>query len=197
MNQFEVKAGVTIAVFAALMSISDLFAGKFGNDQIIKTNEKAAAYNWYQSKSIKQTLVEGQQDLLQSLLDEKAIISTSQIAVQSHIENLDKKIKKYEKEKQEILLGSAKVGEENWVQEKDGVKGQIIGAQEIEAELIKLEQVGDHFDLASLFYQLSLVFGAISIVLKKESLQEKFFYFMILLGLIGTAESLLAFKVVM
>jgi hypothetical protein len=53
---FEIKCGVVIALFAALMSISDLFAGKYGDDEILLTNEKASAYLWYQSKSIKETL---------------------------------------------------------------------------------------------------------------------------------------------
>lgn len=195
MLSFEVKCGVTIAILAASMSVSDLFAGKYGDDEIIGTNEKSAAYMWYQSKSIKQSLSEGQHDLLQSLLKNGAIELKAQAGIENQLQEISKKISKYEKEKNEILQGSEAVGKENWAQEKEGAMGQIVGALEIQNNLIKLGKAGDRFDFASLFYQLSLVLGAISLVLKSEKAQKFFYSAMLTIGGIAISWSVAAFLV--
>lgn len=196
MSNFEIKTGVFIAIFAALMAVNDLFAGKYGDDEIMGTNEKAAAYQWYQSKSIKETLAEGEVSLLTSLLESKSITPTSVEGVKLHISKLQSKVQKYEKEKNEILLGSAKVGKENWIQDIDGELGKIVGAKEIEANLAKLGKAGDKFDLASLFFQICLVIGAIAIIIKQENVQKFFFYFMIILGCSGALFSFSALMMI-
>lgn len=182
-----------IAIFAAIMAVSDLVAGKYGDDEIIGTNEKAAAYMWYQSKSIKETLVEGEKSLLESLKQAGAIQPNAEVAVNGHIANLQKRILRYKKEKNEILKGSEVVGPENWVQDLDGKLGQIVGAQQMEQQLAVLATAGDRFDMSSLFFQLCLVLGAMSLVLKKENLQQVFFAGMCVLGSIGTGISLWAY----
>lgn len=192
-SSFEVRCGVVIAIFAAIMAVSDLVAGKYGDDEIIGTNEKAAAYMWYQSKSIKETLVEGEKSLLESLKQAGAIQPKAEVAVNGHIANLQKRILRYKKEKNEILKGSEVVGPENWVQDLDGKLGQIVGAQQMEQQLAVLATAGDRFDMSSLFFQLCLVLGAMSLVLKKESLQQVFFTGMCVLGFIGTGISLWAY----
>ncbi|WII73343.1 DUF4337 domain-containing protein [Bdellovibrio sp. 22V] len=192
-NNFEMRCGVVIAIFAAIMAVSDLVAGKYGDDEIIGTNEKAAAYMWYQSKSIKETLVEGEKSLLVSLKEAGAIEAKAAPGVDRHITNLERKILRYKKEKNEILKGSQSVGPENWVQDLNGELGKIIGAQEMEAHLASLGKAGDRFDMASLFFQVCLVLGALSLVLKKEKLQMVFFSGMCLLGVLGAGISLWAF----
>lgn len=195
-SSFEVRCGVVIAIFAAIMAASDLFAGKFGDDEIIGANEKAAAFNWYQSKSIKETLVEGEKSLLESLLKAGAVASHSSKGVEEHIVTLEKKIQRYKKEKNEILKGSQTVGKENWVQEVNGELGKIVGAQEIEAKLVQLSEAGDRFDMASLLFQVCLVLGALSLILKRARLQWAFFGGMFLLGVLGTGLSIWAYLTV-
>lgn len=192
-KNFEVRCGVVIAIFAAIMAVSDLVAGKFGDDEIIGANDKAAAYMWYQSKSIKETLVEGEKSLLQSLKQAGAINSASIKGVDGHISQLDRKILRYKKEKNEILKGSKTVGPENWAQDLNGELGKIIGAQEIETHLASLSTAGDRFDMASLMFQVCLVLGALSLILKKPSLQTMFFSGMCVLGFIGTGIAAWAF----
>ncbi|KYG70155.1 hypothetical protein AZI85_15850 [Bdellovibrio bacteriovorus] len=192
-SNFEMRCGVVIAVFAAVMAVSDLVAGKYGDDEIIGTNEKAAAYMWYQSKSIKETLVEGEKSLLVSLKEAGAIQARASEGIDNHIADLNKKILRYKKEKNEILKGSESVGKENWIQDVNGELGKIIGAQEMEVHLAALGKAGDRFDMASLFFQICLVLGALSLVLKKEKLQRLFFAGMCSLGLLGTSISLWAF----
>lgn len=196
MSSFETRTGVVIAIFAAFMAVSDLFAGKYGDDEIIGTNDKANAYQWYQSKSIKESLVEGEIALLNTLSETGAITAKASDSVKTHIEKLDKKVEKYQKEKKEILLGSNAVGKENWVQDLDGEFGKIVGAKEIEAKLESLGKAGDKFDMASLFYQISLVVGAIALILKTEKVQAFFFWGMVTLGTFGAVFSIWAFRIV-
>ena len=189
-SSFEARCGVIMAVFAAIMAVNDLVAGKYGDDEIIGTNEKAAAYMWYQSKSIKETLVDGERSLLESLHDAGAIKPGAEKAVQNHIADLRLKIQRYKKEKNEILKGSESVGKENWVQDLNGELGKVVGAQEIETHLASLAKAGDRFDLSSLFFQLCLVLGALSLILKKQNLQQYFFFGMCGLGTLGFVVSL-------
>jgi len=194
-NKFEMKCGVLIAIFAAIMAVSDMFAGKYGEDEIKFINEKSSAYMWYQSKSIRETVTEGQKDLINTLVQGELIKTDSLDKLKGHNDELTKNIERYKKEKKEILLGSAKVGKENWIQDIDGKLGQVIGALEYQEKIEILGRAGDQFDLSNLFFQMCLVMGAISLVIKKEKLQTIFFYVMVSMGLLGTAFGALALKI--
>ncbi len=192
-NRFEIRCGVVIAIFAALMAMNDLVAGKYGDDEIIGANEKAAAYLWYQAKSIKETLVEGEKSLLMSLKEAGVIQAVAVKGIDSHLVDLQKKTIRYKREKDEILKGSKTVGSANWAQEVNGEFGKVIGATEIEARMEVLSKAGDRFDIASLFFQICLVLGAMSLMLKKLSLRNAFFMGMSLLGSLGAGISLWSF----
>jgi hypothetical protein len=150
-NRLETYCGLLLAVFAAILAIADLGGGKYGDDEIIETNEKSSAYMWYQSKSIKESLAEGQSELLKSLLQSGVIVEEKRGAIEGVVAGLEKEVERYSKEKREILLGSKAVGKENWIQELDGELGQIVGVKEWEEHLQILNQAGDYFDLATLF----------------------------------------------
>ncbi|HKV12361.1 MAG TPA: DUF4337 domain-containing protein, partial [Thermoanaerobaculia bacterium] len=182
-----------IALFAAVLAVTDLGAGKFGDDELIAHNEKNNAYLWYQSKGIKETLVEGQRDTLQSLVDAGSIKPEQLPAVQGLIGKLDGKVERYGKEKKEILLGSAAVGPEGWAQDMNGEMGKVRGAKEWESEALALGGAGDVFDYSTLFLQICLVLGAISLVVQGGGTRKSFFLAMIGLGVIGTVFSALAF----
>jgi hypothetical protein len=192
-KNFEIWCGVIIALLAAVLAVTDLGAGKFGDDELIAHNEKSSAYIWYQSKGIKETLAEGQRDTLQALVAAGSIRPEQLPAVQGLIGKLDARVTRYGKEKAEILEGSAKVGPANWAQEVNGEKGKVIGALEWEAQAQGLGAAGDTFDLADLFLQLCLVLGAISLVVQRAGVRRSFFLGMIVLGLVGAVFSALAF----
>lgn len=194
-NRFEMKCGIVIAIFAAIMAVSDMFAGKYGEDEIKYINEKSSSYMWYQAKSIRETVVEGQRDLINTLVDGQLVKGEMVEKLKSHNQNLSLDIQKYKKEKKEILLGSKKVGEENWAQDIDGKLGQIVGALEYQEKIEILGKAGDQFDFSNLFFQMCLVMGAISLVLKKPKLQIVFFYVMISLGTIASLFSILAYNI--
>jgi energy-converting hydrogenase Eha subunit C len=193
-KHFEALCGILIAIFAAVLAVTDLGAGKYGDDELIAHNEKNNAYLWYQSKGIKETLVEGQRDTLKALVDAGSIRPEQLPAVQGLVQSLEGRVDRYGKEKKEILLGSSTVGEANWVQDVDGKMGQVVGAKHWESQAIALGGVGDVFDNATLFLQMCLVLGAISLVLQKDGTKKSFFYGMIALGLIGTVFSCMAFS---
>lgn len=193
-KSFEILCGVVIAAFAAVLAVADLGAGKFGDDELIAHNEKNNAYLWFQSKGIKETLVEGQRDTLKALVTAGSIRPEQLSTVEGLIASLDKKLVRYGKEKKEILTGSAAVGQANWSQDVDGKMGQVIGAKEWEAKAAALDGAGNQFDYATLFLQLCLVFGAISLVVQSAGVRRTFFFGMILLGLVGMVFTGIAFS---
>jgi len=192
-NRLELITGLLIAVFAAILAIVDLGAGKYGKEQILANNQKTEAYQWYQSKSIKQTLTESHRDLINTLIAGGIIDENKKSSVEKYETSLDKSIKKYDKEKNEILKGSDVVGKDNWIQDKDGKMGVIIGADEWEAKALKLGEACDTFELAILFLQICLVMGAISLVIKQDNLKRTFLFVMSALGIIGLIYGTYAF----
>jgi hypothetical protein len=187
-KNLELFIGVVIAVFAAVLAINDLGGGRYGDDEMIAHNNQTKMYNWYQAKSIKETLYEGQLDLLTTLEKTNSIKEEHQNVVDSFKTQKANQIKRYDLEKEEILNGSANVDKDKWTlkDEKTGEKGTTIGAKQWEEEADKLGTAGDMFDLSSLFLQICIVFGAISLVLQEASTRKIFFYLMIGMGLAGT-----------
>ncbi len=193
-NRFELMSGLTLAVFAAVLALNDLAAGKFGEDELKGVNEKSTALAWYQSKSIKRNLLEGQKDMVSTLVEGGAVKPEAAEAMKKMTEKLDKDILRYKKEMKEIMLGSTAVGEKEWAQDMDGKMGQVKGAKEWEAEVAKLSDAGDRFDLGTLFLQLSLVLGAVSLVLSEVKLKRAFYVCMVTMGTIGLICSVTAFR---
>ena len=140
---------------------------------------------WYQSKSIKQSLSEGDKSTVTTLLESGAIAAKARPAMEQRLADIDVEIKRYKLEKNEILLGSEKVGKENWAQEVDGEQGKVIGAKQYEELANQLGSLGDIFDFATLFLQMCLVMGAIGIVLENPSVKLSFFVGMLALGAVG------------
>jgi hypothetical protein len=186
-----------MAILAASLAINDLMGGRYGDDEIMLTNEKSNQFMWYQSKSIKEYVVKGQLDTLDTLLKSGTINAASIPAFIDQKKDLQENIKRYQKEKQEIMLGSNAVGKENWVQDIDGKLGQVVGAKEIEGKLSKLSFAGDKFDMASLFFQLALVIGALGILIKKKKIKEYALLSLFVLGGSGLIFSIKGLLVVL
>lgn len=194
-ERFETTAGVTIAILAAILALSDLGGSKFGDDEILAHNDKNGAYLWYQSKGIKETQIEGQRATLDTLLAAGAIGADHEAAARQMMNVLDEKLIRYKLEKTEILLGSAHVDPDNWRQEVDGQMGKVVGAKEHEARAQRLGLAGDYFDYATLFLQLCLVLGAIAIVMKRARLKRGFYWAMVGLGSCGAVCATIAYGV--
>jgi drug/metabolite transporter (DMT)-like permease len=77
------------------------------------------------------------------------------------------------------------------VQDIDGKMGQIIGVKEWEKKSEKLEKANNKFDVGMLFFQISLVLGAICIIIyDNPKLQKLFIGLMVGCGSTGVAFSI-------
>jgi hypothetical protein len=176
-QNLEVISGMLIAIFATCLAIIDLYAGKFGDDEIIASNEKSATYEWFQAKGVKEIVAESQVHMLKSLVSSGAIVPKDTVAM---------KAKRYGTDKEEILKGSKNVDSTNWTQyDNDGKLGNIKGAFEWEKEVKVLSAAGDTFDTALFFMQIALVFGAVSLMLKSYNMKIIFLCFMVVLSIVG------------
>ena len=192
-QRFELVCGLCLAVLAVVLAMTSLGAGRCGDDQVLAANETASAYSWYESKSVTQTVLQGQYDMLKALMASGSINTAQAPAIDRVLGGLYKDISRYKKEKSEILLGSKRVGRENWARDVGGKYGQVTGAKEWEARAGNLDRAGNVFDLAALLLQLCLVLGAISLVFEARHLRWSFFSAMLALGAAGTVISAFAF----
>jgi hypothetical protein len=181
----EVAMPLTIAIFAAVLAINDLFAGKYGSDEIKVSNMRNNSYQWYQSKGIKSTIVEGQVDLLQVLLGSGSIAADKREDMQKLVGQLQAKVRKYEKEKTEILVGSRQIPQDQWIQPTDGKLGLIVGAKEYDGFLESLDSAGNFFDIASMLFQLCLVTGSVGIIISRPAMKWAFFQVTVFTGAVG------------
>lgn len=189
-HNLEVALPLTIAIFAAVLAVNDLFAGKFGSDEIKVGNMRNNSYQWYQSKGIKSTIVEGQVDMLQVLLNSGSIAADKRVEMQKLVGQLQAKVQKYEKEKTEIMLGSKQLPAQEWIQPTDGKLGLIVGAKEYDSFLEILGSAGNFFDIASMLFQLCLVTGSVGIIITRPSMKWAFFQVTVSAGAIGIFLSL-------
>lgn len=181
----EIAMPLTIAIFAAILAINDLFAGKYGSDEIKVSNMRNNSYQWYQSKGIKSTIVEGQVDLLQVLLGSGSIAADKREDMQKLVEQLQAKVRKYEKEKTEILMGSRQLPADQWIQPTDGKLGLIVGAKEYDSYLDMLGSAANFFDIASMLFQLCLVTGSVGIIISRPAMKWAFFQVTVFTGAVG------------
>lgn len=184
-SRFEMIAGIIIAVFTAFLAISGLIGGSYGDSILLDNTEKASAYDWYYSKSIKQILTEEQKEIMTGLLEANAISADKKAEFEAQIGKLDTKIEKYNKEKNEILQGSDNIDSSQWVQDVDGELGKVVGAKDWEAEIKILEKAGSKTDMSDLFLEICLVMGAISLVMQSPRYKKYFLILTVCLGVLG------------
>ncbi len=186
----EALAGVLIAFFAALMAISDLANGNIEEEMRNAQSKNNSYFSWYQSKSVKQSLQESHLATLEIFMKAGMVKPEKEAFIKEDIEKTKGDIKRYKAEKKEILEGSANIPTSEWVQDLDGKMGVIVGVKEWEKTAEKLDAATNKFDIGMLFFQISLVLGAVCIVIyDNPPLQRKFTYAMIVTGIIGIIAS--------
>lgn len=184
-QRFETICGALLAIFAAVLAFSDLGGGNANEDRGLADNAQASQYSWYQSKSIKESLAENQLSMLSSLNEAGSFTTEVQPQISQQLATLEEDVERYSKEKKEILLGSAKVGQENWAQDIAGEMGKVIGAEEYKAKVEALNAVDALYDSAGLYLQLCLVIGALSLLFKVPPIRYAFLGLCLVLGCIG------------
>ncbi len=187
----EAVGGVLIAFFAALMAIAQMVNGELEEEMMIAHNKVVNYSSWYQSKSIKQSLKESELDYLQALLHTDIVLENKQEHLLIKIEDTKSKVEKYRAEKKEILIGSANIPKEKWIQDLDGEIGAIVGIKEWEQLAVDYDLATKKFDLGMLFFQISIVLGAVCIIIyDNPKLQKTFITLMILFGIVGSILSI-------
>lgn len=192
----EAIGGVLIAFFAALMAISQLVNGEFEEEMMIAHNKQVSYSSWYQSKSIKESLKEGELDYLEALLMTGMVAEEKNGIIKQKITETKELIKKYNAEKTEILLGSSTIDKAAWVQDLDGEMGKIVGIKEWESLAEKYDVATKKFDYGMLFFQISIVLGAVCIIIyDNPKLQKTFIALMVIFGFIGALFSLYGYGI--
>ena len=162
-DPFEKRAAVTIAILAVALAVIGNKGDNAKTDAIIKTNEAANQYAWYQAKSIKSSIANSERELL-------ALLSPSQSGaakIAETAEALEKKAKDYEKEQE----GIKEKGDEA---KKDAELGS---------------KINDRCDHGSLALQIAIVIASVSILARSHT----FWIASIILGLIGIGIGVTAF----
>jgi hypothetical protein len=187
----EAIGGVLIALFAALMAISQMVNGELEEEMMIAHNNVVSYSSWYQSKSIKESLKESELDYLGALVQSGIVPKDNTPVIRQKMADVEEMIVKYEAEKTEILLGSTIVGKENWVQDIEGEMGIITGVKEWEQLTQTYDMATKKFDYALLFFQICIVLGAVCIIIYDNPiLQKSLIVMMIIFGITGTILSI-------
>jgi hypothetical protein len=105
-DHFDTVCGILLALFAAVLAVSGLGGGNTAKGQMVAQTEKGSAYQWYNSKSIKQNLSKGQLDSLESMLKSGVVAKTQEKTVKEDIERFRKNVDRYDAAGMEILEGS-------------------------------------------------------------------------------------------
>ena len=194
LERTETIGGILIAVFAALLAIAELVNNNLEEEMMISHSQFVNYSNWYQSKSIKQSLKESELDYLNALT-ETGIIPEDKIKnFKTKIAQTKSMVLKYEAEKTEILVGSSNVPREHWSQDLDGEMGKIIGINEWEKLTQEYDSATQKFDLGKLFFQICIVLGAVCIIIHdNKKLQKNFIALMLVFGAIGIMISVYGF----
>jgi hypothetical protein len=194
-DNFEFLTGLVLAIFAAILSINGLGGGKFGGDETIANIDKTEAYNWLQAKSIKKNLTDNQITTMETFLDLGLYPPDKVEPIKKSLESYKSKSARYDREMKIIKEGHTKYENEEWFPKLDDEKiKNATGGDEYQEKANGLNDAGDIFDYGELFLQLCLVLGAVSLVVKKESLKKTFFGGLVLMGLVGTVFTLMAFQ---
>jgi hypothetical protein len=197
-NTNEIMIGLLMAFFAACLGITEIGDKKAEAKYIVANNEKANAYQWYQSKSIKQNNSEGQRDMLQALVQSGVVKGENQRAIKKVIVQLDGNVTRYDKEKAEILgknreAQNAHSSAQPEGAKKDGKKEKIISAAEWEERAHHYHKMGNDFALAALFLQLCLVIGAVSLMIHEASIRKTLLVVFLTSGAVGIVFSIIAY----
>ena len=187
----EAVGGVLIALFAALMAISQMVNGELEEEMMIAHNNVVSYSSWYQSKSIKESLKESELEYLSALISTGMVTKENIPDIREKMAVVKNKIGKYGAEKIEILNGSAFVGKENWKQDIEGEMGVITGVKEWQQLAATYDYATKKFDYGMLFFQICIVLGAVCIIIYDNPILQKILIIlMIIFGITGTILSI-------
>jgi len=137
---------LTTTILAVCAAIGSLKGGGFSTQVQLMTTQESNQWSYYQAKSIKGHLTELERDLLKvELLKNDGPVVNAEVQVK--INDLEKNIVRYNKEKDEIKAKA------------DSFTGQMA----------VLKHHGGSFGLSVMFFQIAIMLSAIGSLLKQRS----------------------------
>ncbi len=164
-DPFEKRVAVTIAILAVVLAVVGNKGDNAKTDAIIKTNEAANQWSYFQAKGIKGSIASAEQELL-------TLLAPSQNAsadLAKKAEQLRAKAEEYKTEQVEIKAHAEKA-------EKEAEQGS---------------KINDRCDQGSLALQIAIVIASVSILARSRA----FWIGSIVLGLIGIGIGVMAFLI--
>ena len=137
---------LTTTILAVCAAIGSLKGGGYSTKVGLLTTQESNKWSYYQSKSIKQSLLETKRDLLElELLKSPAPVVKADL--DKKLKAAEENIARYDKEKAEI-------------------KAQ---AEAFNSQQGALKEHGGNFGMAVMFFQIAIMLAAIGSLLKKKS----------------------------
>jgi hypothetical protein len=110
-KQFTMKSAITASVLAVCAALGSLLSGHSANEAILKQSQASDKWAYYQAKSTKSHIFEGSKAVVEAIASEEGKSETA--GVIKSIKSFDEKIKKYERDKDEIQKEAAATEKES------------------------------------------------------------------------------------
>ena len=172
-DPFEKRAAVTIAILAVALAVVGNKGDNAKTDAIIKTNEAANKWAYFQAKSIKGNIASAEHELL-------TLLAPSQNADAEVAKKVDQLRSEVEKR-----LQSAP---EEYKAEQVKIKKE---AEEAQEDAKVGSKINDRCDQGSLALQIAIVIASVSILARSRA----FWIGSIVLGVIGIGIGVMAFLI--
>ena len=169
-DPFEKMAAVTVAILAVILAVLGNKADSARTEAIIKTNEAANQWAYFQAKGIKGNIASAEREML-------GLLSPVQTAAAESPKNAE-----LLKENVERLKGEAEryKGEQEKIKEK---------AEELKAEAAQMMKITEGCEHGSLALQIGIVLASVSILARSRA----FWIVSVILGLLGAVVGGMAF----
>lgn len=137
-DPFEKRVAITIALIAVVLSFISNQGDNAKTESILRTTEAANQWAYYQAKSVKQTVVDGQEQTFALF----ASVAPDKVAALAQSERLKGEAARYAKEKDEIKKK----------------------AEALDEEAKHDNAINDRCDKGALFLQLAVVVASVAIL---------------------------------
>ncbi|TAH21172.1 MAG: DUF4337 domain-containing protein [Cytophagales bacterium] len=145
-SKFEKFVALTTSFIAVGLAISTILNNAAGDDLLVFRSEANNKWSYFQSKSIKQNIVEMEIGNIELSLENENISENYKAKAKEKIAYFESEVKRYDTEKDQI-------GTE---------------AKTAEGLMEKADKKGLKLDLAEALYQISIVLAAISMIAKNR-----------------------------
>ncbi len=139
-KRFVMRSAITASILAVCAALGSLLSGHAANEAILKQAEASDQWSFYQAKSMKTHIFEGNKDVVVAIAAEEGRSDSPQLA--KVVKQFDERIAKYSKEKDDI--------------QKDAQNIQKLSASEFEEH--------QRYSLGVACFQIGIVLASVAIM---------------------------------